>query len=67
LLLRRKKKFAEERERSEGEERESRGGCLVVVRLPVVELVFLVVYRLVLLVFSPEKADVEEVERVAED
>ena len=31
LLLRRMKKFAEERERPEGEERESRGGCLVVV------------------------------------
>jgi hypothetical protein len=31
LLLHRKKKFAEERERPEGEERESRGGCLVVV------------------------------------
>ena len=55
----------------EREERESRDGSLVVgwwsCWLPVVELVFLVVYRLVLLVFSPEKADVEEVERVAED
>jgi hypothetical protein len=34
--------------------------------LPMVELVFVVVYRLGLLVFSPEKAAVEEVERAAE-
>jgi hypothetical protein len=35
--------------------------------LPVVELVFVVVYRSGLLVFSPEKAAGEEVERVVED
>jgi hypothetical protein len=52
LLLHRKKKFAEERKRPEGEERESRGGCLV-------ELVFVVVYRLGLLLSLPEKAAVK--------
>jgi hypothetical protein len=49
----------------EGEEGESRGGGLVAGWLPMVELVF-VVYRLGLLVFSLEKATVEEVERAAE-
>jgi len=64
LLLCRKKKFAEKRERLEREEGESCGGCLMaswwLCWLPVVELVFMVVYRLGLLVFSPEKAVVKE-------
>ena len=34
--------------------------------LPMVELVFVVVYMMVLLIFSPEKAAVVEVERAAE-
>jgi hypothetical protein len=45
---------------------ESHGGCFVAGWLPVVELVFVVVYRLGLLVFSSEKAAVAEVERAAE-
>ena len=45
---------------------ESHGGCFMAGWLPVVELVFVVVYRLGLLVFSPEKAAVAEVERAAE-
>jgi hypothetical protein len=65
LLCRKKKEVAEEREMLEGEEGESRGGGLVAGWLPMVELVF-VVYRLGLLVFSLEKATVEEVERAAE-
>ena len=41
------------------------GGCLVVCWLPMVELVFVVVYRLGMLAFTLEKAAVEEVEIVA--
>ena len=43
-----------------------RCGCLVAAWLPMVELVFVVVYMMVLLIFSPEKAAVVEVERAAE-
>ena len=50
-------------ERERERERRSRGGCLWLCWLPMVELVFVVVYRVGLLVFSPEKAAVEEVER----
>jgi hypothetical protein len=45
---------------------ESHGGCLVAGWIPMVELVFVVVYSLGLLVFSLEKAAVAEVERAAE-
>jgi hypothetical protein len=45
---------------------ESHGGCLVAGWIPMVELVFVVVYSLGLLVFSPEKIAVVEVERAAE-
>jgi hypothetical protein len=45
---------------------ESHGGCLAAGWLPMVELVFMVVYSLGLLVFSLEKAAVAEVERAAE-
>ena len=55
----------EERERSEGEERVAVAAWWLC-WLPVVELVFVVVYRLCLLVLSLEKAAVEEVERAAE-
>ena len=43
----------------EGEEREGRGGCLVVFWLSMVELVFVVEYRLGLLALYLEKAAVE--------
>ena len=58
MLLRRKKKFAEERDRKEKRERVAVAAWWLC-WLPVVELVFVVVYRLGLLVFSPEKAAVE--------
>jgi hypothetical protein len=60
LLLRRKKKFAEKRKRLEREERERVAvAAWWLCWLPVVELVFVVVYRMGLLVSSPEKATVE--------
>jgi hypothetical protein len=45
------------------EERETDGGSWWLCRLPMVELVFVVVCRAGVLVLSPEKAAVEEVER----
>jgi len=52
------------REKDQKENRgESHGGCFVVGWLTMVELVFVVVYSLGLLVFSPKKAAVAEVER----
>ena len=67
LLLRlqwqRRRKMKQVSRRERERERRSRGGCLWLCWLPMVELVFVVVYRVGLLVFSPEKAAVEEVER----
>ena len=55
-------KFAEERDTLDGEEREVHGGFLVAGWIPMVELVFVVMYRLGLLIISPEKAAVKGVE-----